>query len=73
MSTWEAKYQRQPFAICWSRDRQLKIADIHVDETQYSKGIILYHGKNRMSSHHIVNLILTKILIKPFGERGHAI
>lgn len=71
MSSWEAKYHQQSFAICWIRDRHLKIADIYVDETQYSKGIILYHGKNKMSSHHIVNLIPTKILIKPFGERGH--
>lgn len=71
MSSWEAKYHQQSFAIYWSRDRHLRIVDIYTDEMQYSKGIRLHLSKNEMSSHHIVNLIPTRIFIKPFGAGGH--
>lgn len=71
MSSREAKYHQQSFAICWSRDRHLQIVDIYIDEIQYSKGIRLHLSTNEMSSHCIVNLILTRISIKPLEAEVH--
>ena len=36
------------------------------------RGLDCISVKNEMSSHHIVNLIPTRIFIKPFGAGGHA-